>query len=616
MESIMDFTWDCARKLFVSALVFIQGQFKNRRKSRSRRGNEAEVFFVSKSASLRRRLQFLIIPFFVILVDHSCIGQSPVLQYAVPAAVAPGKTTTLTFFGEKLNGATELWTGFPAQVSRVSSDKTNGTSTGEVAFQLSVPNTVPAGIGAVQLATTNGVSNLHLVLIDDLPGVAESGTNKSIASAQELKLPVAVDGNSEELSFDYYAFKAKKGQRVSVEVVANRLGSPLDPVVRLLDAAGKELLYCDDDPAAGTDSRVSFTSPATGRYVIELRDIGYQGGSKYWYRLRVGDFPLASAPFPPGARQGSQTKVMFVGRAVDGVRPVSLRVPEDATCVRLNARFPGGQACGFVTLATSRLPEVMEIEPNETPEKATPILVPSVVNGRFAKPNDRDWFEFSAGQGQRLVFSGKARSLGSPCDLFMRLFNADGKQLAEADISGANEGTLTNKFNEAGKYRLFVEELNRGGEPDFVYRIEVEPFHAGFVLSLETNKVEAASGASFDLKVTAARREYAGSITLSLAGLGDDFVLEKNDIAEKTNETSLKVKLPARAETGQMFHFTIGGQAKVDDADYEGTASTMPALRKLWPLLRYPPAELDGLIGLGIKPPASRLEEEKPPKAK
>jgi len=41
--------------------------------------------------------------------------------------------------------------------------------------------------------------------------------------------------------------------------------SPLDPVVRLLDAAGKELVYCDDDPATGSDARVCFTSPATGR---------------------------------------------------------------------------------------------------------------------------------------------------------------------------------------------------------------------------------------------------------------------------------------------------------------------------------------------------------------
>src|SRR5438874_10221181 len=36
-----------------------QVEFKNRRKNRSRRDNEAEVFFAPKSASLRRRLPFL-----------------------------------------------------------------------------------------------------------------------------------------------------------------------------------------------------------------------------------------------------------------------------------------------------------------------------------------------------------------------------------------------------------------------------------------------------------------------------------------------------------------------------------------------------------------------------
>src|SRR5438552_18312506 len=35
------------------------GEFKNHRRSRSRRGNEAEVFFGPKSASVRRRLPFL-----------------------------------------------------------------------------------------------------------------------------------------------------------------------------------------------------------------------------------------------------------------------------------------------------------------------------------------------------------------------------------------------------------------------------------------------------------------------------------------------------------------------------------------------------------------------------
>src|SRR6266516_7720766 len=45
-----------------SGLPVNQGELKNRRKSRSRRGNEAEVFFAPKSASSRRRLPFLNTP--------------------------------------------------------------------------------------------------------------------------------------------------------------------------------------------------------------------------------------------------------------------------------------------------------------------------------------------------------------------------------------------------------------------------------------------------------------------------------------------------------------------------------------------------------------------------
>jgi len=37
----------------------------------------------------------------------------------------------------------------------------------------------------------------------------------------------------------------------------------------------------------------------------------------------------------------------------------------------------------------------------------------------------------------------------------------------------------------------------------------------------------------------------------------------------------------------------------------------MPALKKLFPLLRYPPADLDGMIALGIKAAASNSDAAK-----
>src|SRR5262249_1150531 len=152
-------------------------------------------------------------------------------------------------------GAMNLWTSFPA--SFIFLPRTNDASPDgkTVACKLTVPPEVQVGIGALRLATTNGVSSLHLLMIDDLPSITENGQNKSLTNAQPLKPPIAVDGMCDELSFDFYRFTANKGQQISFEVVAQRLGSRLDPVMRLLDGKGRELAYCDDDPGAGADSR-------------------------------------------------------------------------------------------------------------------------------------------------------------------------------------------------------------------------------------------------------------------------------------------------------------------------------------------------------------------------
>ncbi|PYI87790.1 MAG: hypothetical protein DME26_05045 [Verrucomicrobia bacterium] len=522
----------------------------------------------------------------------------------------------MTFYGDNLAGATGLWTNFPAKVTVISATNQNEAAGDKAVFQLIISKETPVGIGAMRLATTNGVSSLQLFMLDDLPSVTDNGSNKTMATAQELKLPTAVDGACDELSFDYYRFRAKRGQRISVETVANRLGSALDPVVRLLDAQGRELVYCDDDPALGADARFVYTIPTTGQYLIEMRDLAYQGGPKYRYHLRVGDFPLANFPFPFGASPGTKAKVNFGGPDLNTVRPQIVKVPNDcpAKRVRLAVKRAGSKGTAFVSLLASQWPELAETEPNDKPEAATKISVPVAVNGRFAKPRDRDFFEFQAQKDQRLLFSGKTRSLGSPCDLFMRLYRTDGTLMSEANIAGANEGTLTNTFKETGTYRLLVEELNRAGGPELAYRIEIEPLQPGFALSVETDKVEPVTGGTFEIKVTSARREFNGPIRLSISGLDDDFALENNVIAEKKNETTLKVKMPSRFQPGQMLNFSIVGKAKNDGIEQAVTASTMPALRTLFPLLRYPPAELDGLIALGVRSPTSKPTEEKPKK--
>jgi len=289
--------------------------------------------------------------------------------------------------------------------------------------------------------------------------------------------------------------------------------------------------------------------------MLELRDSRYDGGSQYRYRLRMGDFPLDRTPLP------------------------FLANPELGASV-------------------SPLPEVDETEPNDS--KPQHISLPTTVHGRFQKEKDRDLFQFEAKKGEKLAFRSKTRSLGSPCDLYIRLETIDGKKLAESHMSGPEESSVTNNFKEAGTYRLIVEEAAELGGPEYFYQLDIEPYRPSFTLSVDTEKLQAPSGGSAELKVSQERHGYDGPITLALSGLSEGFLLSTNTIMARTNATGIKLRLPDNLAPGELINFKITGSARIDGSDCITTASTRPALRKLFPHLPWPPGELDGWIALGV----------------
>jgi hypothetical protein len=530
----------------------------------------------------------------VFILATKLSAQSPSLTKAVPSAAQPGRTATVELQGSGLVGATEVWTSFSAKAVL----RTN-TEAGKATCQITPPADAPVGVGALRVAGTNGLSSLLLFMVDDLLTVQENGTNKSIATAQPIIFPTAVEGTVAESSFEYFKFTAKAGQQISVEVVAQRLGSRLDPVVRLLDVSGRELAYSDDEPGLGADSRFTHKFAVKGEYVLELRDIQYDGGAQHRYRLRLGDFPLSSVPFPMGVKQGSQGEFAIAGRAVERVKPVKQKGPSNVAGLALPAKFPGGASSSFVTAAVGTLDEWIETEPNDTPEAATKITLPAAISGRFLKPRDHDYFTFDVPKGQRLLFTAQTRSLGSPSEVYLRLLKVDGTRVADNKVTEASEGIITNTFNEGGTYRLLVEEAAYRGGPEHGYRVEIEPY-AGFDLSVEADKVEAQSGGEFTLKVTATRRDFKGPISLTVHGLDKGFDLENDTIPTDKNETTLKIKLPASLAAGSVRSFSITGHAKVGEAEHSALASTAAALKKLSPSMPFPPRQLDGLIGLGV----------------
>ncbi|HEV3341800.1 MAG TPA: PPC domain-containing protein [Pirellulales bacterium] len=548
--------------------------------------------------------RFLLAVLATVAWGELAFGQAPAVNYPVPAAVLVGQTTDITLAGGNLAGPTAFWTNVPsAKVELAPGIEGNGTKADQVVYRCTLPADAPVGIYAFRMATAKGVSNTRLVMVDDLPNAADNGNNKTMPTAQAVPFPTAVDGAAEGESYDFYKLTVPSGQRISVEVVARRLGSALDPVIRLLDAAGRELAYSDDEPGIGADCRFAYQFASAGDYYLELRDIRYQGSPNHRYRLRVGNFPLVNTPYPLAGQKGTSPKLTAAGPSTEELSPLSVAVPMEIASGRLPmaVKYPQGQGSAGLTLIASGSPEQVEFEPNDAPEASTGVVLPFSINGRFETPKDRDWFEFPAKKGQRFLFTGRTRSIGSPTDLFLRLMNAAGGVLAEAEDSGMDEGVLNFTFPEDGVYRLMVEDLLRRGGPDQVYRIDIEPYQPGFSLAADAEKFDAPKGGVFVTKITSARRDYNGPITLSAAGI-DGAQLANNVIPEGKNETTMSVTLPAGLESGQLPLIRVVGQAKIGEVDFRATASTLVPLRAQLNGLPYPPADLDGLVGLGIGP--------------
>lgn len=510
-----------------------------------------------------RRPSRLFLPGLVVCSVIGASAAAPTVTRLQPAGAIPGQEISVQLQGENLDGPARLWTSLPCGGSLE-------RDTDTAAFKLKVPPQTTSGIGAIRLVNTNGMSSLQLFLIDPVPSVAATGTNDSIATAQHLGRHTAVDGFCTELRSGFYRVAAKKGDTLAIEVVAQRIGSPLDPLLHVLDSTGRELAAVDDSPGLGADARLNFRAPKAGDYLVEVRDTRYAGGPRHRYRLRFGELLPNPLPF--------------------------LSNPD-------LSRFSAPLASP---------PAVAEHEPNNA--QAQLISTPGEIEGQFNLAGDRDVFAFCVKKGERLVFTGRTRSLGSPCDLLLQIQSTNGAKIAESNATGADEGVLTNRFAEAGTYHVMVEELNRLGGPSSNYRLAIQPLSSGFQLSVEAERFSVPAGDSVEIEVQAQRQDYNGPIDLKVVGLEEGFVVTNAIIAAKTNATKLKVTVPADLALGEFFEFGLIGSAEIAGTNFTARVSTLPALRTAFPEMRFPPAELDGLMSLSVS--ESKSASPKPARKK
>lgn len=445
--------------------------------------------------------------------------QAPTLNPAVPLGMQRGTTLELTLTGTNLAEPTGVWASFPARVT-IPSDANNGKQPGSLRVKIDVPKDAPIGYHALRVSTRRGVSNARLFCIDDLPQVMQKPGNSDEKSAQAVPVPCVVVGRANAEVTDYYKITVKAGQRVSFDLLGRRLGSAFDPQITLLGADGKELPngFSNDAPGLQTDARLTYTFKDASEVLIAVRDVTYRGGPDFHYRLRLGDFPCATAPLPLAIKRGTKAKISFAGPNVAGVAPVEVEGPTDPAVEYLSVApvGPSGLHGWPVTLHVSELDEALEKEPNDDAARATRLAVPGAVSGRFEKNDDVDHFVFAAKKGQRLILEAHTLEHGSPSEVSLVVKDAKGSQLLATNPNLPTRLDFTAPAD--GDYTLVVEHLHSWGGPDEVYRVTVVPFAPSFSLSLNLDRFDVPAGGTASVPLFVQRAGYSGPIEVRVVG--------------------------------------------------------------------------------------------------
>jgi hypothetical protein len=337
-----------------------------------------------------------------------------------------------------------------------------------------------------------GGTQLRPFLVGDLPEFIETEPNSTPEQAERITLPIVVNGQiAGERDQDFFVFAAKAGEVVVCDVMASRIGSPLDPVIAITDVEGKRQEL--DEIRVGNDPVVSFRVRANGDYRLHVANLGYGGGPAYVYRATV-----STKPYEPFASLP--------------------RSPAD----------------------------------NHSFKTALELTMPASVHGRFLKADAEDWFRFNAKKGEAFTIACQPFPHDSAAVPILTIVDANGATLHKAgNIEIPERGfEIDWKAPADGTYRLRLRDLQHGsrGGAEFAYRLTMRSAQPEFTLRLDADYVNVVQAGKTEINLLVHRSGgFTGPIDLSAIGLPDGVKVEPARIAD--NVTRVKLAFIAKDDT-------------------------------------------------------------------
>jgi hypothetical protein len=563
------------------------------------------------------------------LCASAATADPPVISNIVPAGVQRGVAGEVTISGGNLAANPRLIAPIPITVEPPAMP---GGDAGNWKLRPTVAPETPVGFFPVRVQTDDGISNPFLLAVGQVPNLAEVEPNNVFDGAQSVPLPSVVEGQAAGNDVDYFKFTGLKGQKVLIDAQCARLGSGIDPQIRLTTANRRPVDSVDDTAGLFTDARMVVELPDDGEFVLEFSDTKYQGSGRAVYRLLIGTLPAAEEVYPLGGRQAEAVGFSLRGGTLPG-EMLAAGAPKSVGAFRGYApRWSnhmlglGGPSDPTYDVEVPTALEVSDmVELREPADPAAPPVLgvpPLVFNGRIETEGDEDRFHVAVTPGQVLRVRVSATDLGSALDAVLRVLNAaNNQQVARGDdidipptglrrLPRKGPGTTSpdpvldvTVPSGVTELALVISDLAGRGGIGYGYRIEVEPADPAFELQLANDpQISVSKGNTSLVPVNVLRQGYNGPIALTVANPPPGLTVRAGTIGEGHGVGVLSVSAAPDAAFDALILDVQGtGQGPkgpiIESARKQIVFAQQGAL----------PSNVQQQVGLAVAPASSRL---------
>ncbi len=344
--------------------------------------------------------------------------------------------------------------------------------------------------------------------------------------------------------------------------------------------------------------------------------VGRMDGSFVVYDLKTAKPKPALPPeiamvAPRGIQRGVSTTLTLTGKQLAGVgklvlrdaagKPVAAQIrPVAEGHTSTTARFEitpdaklargtyqlvassGEAKSKAATIEVDDLPQLAELEPNDSAPRTKPTTLEAGYWGTCSRPGDMDNYRFAGKRGQTIVCRVEAKSLGSMLNGFLTLLDPSGQTVAtNNDFDEQDDPLVAYTIPADGVYTVRVNDQSMAGGATHFYRLSLGTFPlvtgvfpmnvavgkpadvelTGFNLpTMHTAKVEPKAAGVTDVPYDMNLLRVVKKPTVMATAENEVAEMEPNDAAAKAQAVSVPVHV-----NGRVYALAQGATT---DADY------------------------------------------------